>query len=101
MSDMRRGAALTCWERIAAVMRKIVPERLHDRIDGARPDQDGVLGADCGHRPGREEVRREVRPQTEAPDRAAAADPEAAMRKARIKALRRHAGAGGCHHCCT
>ena len=85
----RRGIAFR--ERVIEVLRKIVPERLRDRIDGSRPARDGALGSDVAQRPGREEARKDIRPSADALQKAVAYDPEAAMRKARTEALKRHA----------
>jgi Ti-type conjugative transfer relaxase TraA len=69
----RRG--ITFRERVAEIVRKVVPEKLRGMFDGLR------LPADGGH--GSEQP---------APERAAA-DPEEALRRARTRALVRHAGA--------
>jgi hypothetical protein len=76
----RRG--ITFRERVAEIVRKIVPERVRNMFDGPRPSADAVPGPDDARRPERE-----------APERKAAEDPEAALRKARTKALIRHARA--------
>ena len=76
----RRG--ITFRERVAEIVRKIVPEKVRDMFDGLRPSADAVPGPDDARRPERE-----------APERKAAEDPEAALRKARTKALIRHARA--------
>ena len=76
----RRG--ITFGERIAEIVRKIVPEKVRNMFDGLRPSADAVRGPD--------EARR---PEPEASGRKAAEDPEAALRKARTKALVRHARA--------
>jgi len=77
----RRG--ITFRERVAEILRKIVPERVRSSMfDGLRPPADAV--------PGTESARR---PQREAPERKVVEDPEAVLRKARTKALIRHARA--------
>jgi Ti-type conjugative transfer relaxase TraA len=76
----RRG--ITFGERVAEIVRKIVPEKLRNMFDGLRPSADPVPSPDGARRPGRE-----------APERKAAEDPEAVLRKARTKALIRHARA--------
>ena len=76
----RRG--ITFGERVAEIVRKIVPEKVRNMFDGLRPSADAVPGPDDARRPERE-----------APERKAAEDPEAALRKARTKALVRHARA--------
>ena len=76
----RRG--ITFRERVAEIVRKIVPEKVRSMFDGLRPSADAVPGTGGARRPERE-----------APERKAAEDPEAALRKARTKALIRHARA--------
>jgi Ti-type conjugative transfer relaxase TraA len=76
----RRG--ITFRERVAEIVRKIVPEKVRGMFDGLRPSADAVPGTGGARRPERE-----------APERKAAEDPEAALRKARTKALIRHARA--------
>ncbi|WP_028347570.1 Ti-type conjugative transfer relaxase TraA [Bradyrhizobium murdochi] len=76
----RRG--ITFRERVAEIVRKVVPEEVRNMFDGLRPSAEAV--------PGTESARR---PQREAPERKASEDPEAALRKARTKALIRHARA--------
>jgi Ti-type conjugative transfer relaxase TraA len=76
----RRG--ITFGERIAEIVRKIVPEKVRNMFEGLRPSADAVPGPDDARRP-----------EPEAPERKAAEDPEAALRKARTRALIRHARA--------
>jgi Ti-type conjugative transfer relaxase TraA len=76
----RRG--ITFRERVAEIVRKIVPEKVRSMFEGLRPPADGVPGPDDARRPERKR-----------PERKAAEDPEAALRKARTKALVRHARA--------
>src|SRR5439155_9189347 len=76
----RRG--ITFRERVAEIVRKVVPERMRNLFDGLRPSAEAL--------PGTESARR---PQREAPERKAVEDPEAALRQARTKALIRHARA--------
>jgi hypothetical protein len=76
----RRG--ITFRERVAEIVRKIVPEKVRGMFDGLRPSADAVPGPDDA-----------PRPEREAPERKATEDPEAALRKARTKALIRHARA--------
>ena len=76
----RRG--ITFRERIAEIVRKVVPEKVRNMFDGLRPSAEAAPGPDGARRPERE-----------APERKAAEDPEAALRKARTKALVRHARA--------
>ena len=76
----RRG--ITFRERVAEIVRKVVPEKVSNMFDGLRPSAEAVPGSDGARRPERE-----------APERKVANDPEAALRKARTKALVRHARA--------
>ena len=80
----RRG--ITFRARVAEIVRKVVPEKVREMFDGLR------RSTDSGQRPergGSEAARREP----VAPERKAADDPQAALRKARTKALVRHARA--------
>ena len=76
----RRG--ITFRERVAEIVRKVVPERVRNMFDGLRPSAEAVPGTGGARRP-----------QREAPERKVVEDPEAALRKARTKALIRHARA--------
>jgi Ti-type conjugative transfer relaxase TraA len=76
----RRG--ITFRERVAEIVRKVVPERVRNIFDGLRPSAEAVPGTDNARRPERE-----------APERKVVEDSEAALRKARTKALIRHARA--------
>ena len=76
----RRG--ITFRERVAEIVRKVVPESVRNIFDGLRPSAEAVPGPDGARRPERE-----------APERKVVEDPEAALRKARTKALIRHARA--------
>jgi Ti-type conjugative transfer relaxase TraA len=70
----RRG--ITFRERVAEIVRKVVPEKVRGMFDGLRLPADGGQG-----------------PEREAPERRVAEDPEAALRRARTRALVRHARA--------
>ncbi|CDX40069.1 putative Conjugal transfer protein, traA [Mesorhizobium sp. ORS 3359] len=83
----RRG--ITFRERVAEIVRKVVPERLRAMFDGRRPSADGAPDFDATRRPAREEMRLE----SSAPARETAEDGQAALRKARTDALVRHARA--------
>ena len=76
----RRG--ITFRERVAEIVRKVVPEKVRGMFDGLRPSANAVPGSDDAWR-----LERKV------PERKAADDPEAALRKARATALVRHARA--------
>ncbi|RAZ88597.1 Ti-type conjugative transfer relaxase TraA [Mesorhizobium hawassense] len=101
----RRG--ITFRQRVVEIVRRIVPEKLRDRIGGlldglrspgdAEPRQDrgrpvrenvGAQIGDAGPTPGREASARGAYRETDVP-----VDPEAALRRARTKALVRHARA--------
>jgi len=92
----RRG--ITFRERVAEIVRKVVPEKVRNMFDALRSPGD-LAGPDGEQRlkrdsPGRERSgpgaeQRDI----EAPERAVAADPEAEARRARTKALVRHARA--------
>jgi Ti-type conjugative transfer relaxase TraA len=83
----RRG--ITFRARVAQIMRRLVPENVHDRIediiDGLRQLSDGVPGADVAKQP---EMAGKA-----AAERLAGEDPEEALRRARTRALVRHARA--------
>ncbi|RWM39407.1 Ti-type conjugative transfer relaxase TraA [Mesorhizobium sp.] len=83
----RRG--ITFRERVAEIVRKVVPERLRNMFDGRRPSADGAPDFGATRRPEREEVRLE----SAAPAREIAEDGQVALRKARTDALVRHARA--------
>jgi Ti-type conjugative transfer relaxase TraA len=74
----RRG--ITFRERVAEIVRKIVPERVRNMFDGLRPSAEAVPGTGSAR-------------QREAPERKVVEDLEGALRKARTKALIRHARA--------
>ncbi len=76
----RRG--ITFRERVAEIVRKVVPEKVRGMFDGLRPAADTVPGLDDARRPERE-----------APEQKVADDLEAPLRKARTDALKRHARA--------
>ena len=76
----RRG--ITFRERMAEIVRRVVPERVRNMFDGLRPSAEDVSGTGSARRPERE-----------APERKLVEDPEATLRKARSKALVRHARA--------
>ena len=85
----RRG--ITFRARVAEIMRKLVPERLRDAVDGMldglRSPDNGVPGADGVKQPERGTAGKA------AAERQAGEDPEAAMRRARGRAFVRHARA--------
>jgi len=92
----RRG--ITFRERVAEIVRKVVPEKVRNALEGLRSPGE-VPGLDGGGRPGRETPERERsgtgadRREIEAAERKVAADPEAEARRVRTKALVRHARA--------
>lgn len=92
----RRG--ITFRERVAEIVRKLVPEKVRNMFDDLRSSED-MPGPDGGRRPERETPGRETsgtgaeRRDTEAPERKVAEDPETEMRRVRTRALVRHARA--------
>ena len=92
----RRG--ITFRERVAEIVRKVVPEKVRNMLDGLRSLSD-VPGPDGGRKPERETPKRErsgtgtEQRKTDAPERMAAEDPEKELRRARTRALVRHARA--------
>ncbi|MBZ9775043.1 Ti-type conjugative transfer relaxase TraA [Mesorhizobium sp. CO1-1-8] len=102
----RRGISFR--RRVVEIVRRVVPERLRDRIggllDGLRSPGHVEPGQDHGYRPGREDGQAQNGDADTALGREAAArgakrevdapvDPEAALPGARTKALVRHARA--------
>src|SRR5450755_1953566 len=75
----RRG--ITFRERVAEIVRRVVPEMVRNIFDGLRPSAEAVPGTGSARRPEREAPERKVE------------DSEAALRQARTKALVRHARA--------
>ncbi|HTO67430.1 MAG TPA: Ti-type conjugative transfer relaxase TraA [Bradyrhizobium sp.] len=92
----RRG--ITFRERVAEIVRKVVPEKVRNMFDGLRSPGD-VPGPDGGQRSKRDAPVRERsgtpadRRDIEAPERTVAAEAEAEARRLRTKALVRHARA--------
>jgi hypothetical protein len=81
----RRG--ITFRERVAEIVRKVVPEKVRNMFDGLRAHDDGRPGADVVKQPERENVGKQAtEPQ-------AGESPEEALRRARTRALVRHARA--------
>lgn len=102
----RRG--ITFRERVVEIVRRIVPENLRGRIgellEGLRSPADAETGQNRGRSLGRENVGAQIGDGGARPERQAlvrgvqhvtdvSADPEAALRSARTKALVRHARA--------
>ncbi len=85
----RRG--ITFRARVAQIMRRLMPERLRDAVDGMldglRQPGDAAPGADGVRRPERERTGKPV------VERQIGEDPEAALRRARGRAFVRHARA--------
>ena len=92
----RRG--ITFRERVAEIVRKVVPEKLRSIFDGSHLRAD-VPGPDGGRRPERETPERErsattpERRETEAPETKVAEEAEKELRRVRTRALVRHARA--------
>ncbi|TPK24691.1 Ti-type conjugative transfer relaxase TraA [Mesorhizobium sp. B2-5-9] len=101
----RRG--ITFRQRVVEIVRRIVPEKLRDRIGGlleGRSPGDAEPSQERGRRPGRENVGAQIGDAGPKPgggnlaagvarDTEVPADAEAALRSARTKALVRHARA--------
>ncbi|KIZ46655.1 MULTISPECIES: Ti-type conjugative transfer relaxase TraA [Rhodopseudomonas] len=89
----RRG--ITFRERMVRVVEiaRQVPEKVRGMFDGLRPSADGAPDAGTGEQPERESAGKEVQRKAAAPERDAAEEREAALRKARTRALIRHARA--------
>ncbi|RUX19047.1 Ti-type conjugative transfer relaxase TraA, partial [Mesorhizobium sp. M2A.F.Ca.ET.042.01.1.1] len=100
----RRG--ISFGQRVVEIVRRVVPEKLRDRIggllNGLRLPADAEPGQDRGHQPGREDGRpqngdaalgREASARGAQREADAPGDSEAALRRARTKALVRHARA--------
>jgi Ti-type conjugative transfer relaxase TraA len=83
--------AITFRERVAEIVRKVVPEKLRDMFDGFRPPSD-VPGPDGGRWPERRTPERErsvtaaQRRETEAPERKVAEEAEKELRRVRARA---------------
>ncbi len=92
----RRGIAFR--ERVAEIVRRVVPEKIRNMFDGLRSPSH-VPGPDGGRRSERETPERErsdtraTKRETEAPERKVAADPQVEARRVRTRALVRHARA--------
>jgi hypothetical protein len=105
--DYAEQRGITFRARAAEIMRKLVPERLREAVDGlldgVRRPGDAAPGPTVRPGPEREEGWRvaagpgqqggEARRDTPAPERAATEDTEPELRKARTRALIRHARA--------
>ncbi|WP_442879906.1 Ti-type conjugative transfer relaxase TraA [Aurantimonas sp. E1-2-R+4] len=96
----RRG--ITFRARVAEIVRQVVPEKVRGMFDGMRLPADGGQGPEraapspgAGEAQGpiRESAAAKVRRTPDTQERGVAADPEAALRKARTRALVRHARA--------
>jgi hypothetical protein len=92
----RRG--ITFRERVAEIVRKVVPEKVRNMFDGLRAPSDMPDG-DGGRRPERETPERErsgaeaLRRDTEVPERRLAEEAEKELCRVRTRALVRHARA--------
>jgi hypothetical protein len=91
--DYAKRRGITFRERIAEIVRKVVPEKLRGMFDGLRPPADGAPGSDGVPQPERGSGGIEARRETAAPAREVAEAPEEALRKVRTRALIRHARA--------
>ena len=92
----RRG--ITFRERLAEIVRSVVPEKLRSMFDGLRGPADAV-GLDGRPRPEKETLEKgrtgtpTDRREAKVPERQVAQDPEADLRRLRTRALVRHARA--------
>ncbi|WP_316187977.1 MULTISPECIES: Ti-type conjugative transfer relaxase TraA [unclassified Bradyrhizobium] len=92
----RRG--ITFRERVAEIVRKVVPEKIRNVLDGLRSPSD-MPDPDGRQRPERETPERErsdtatLRGGTEAPERKLPEEAEKELRRVRTRALVRHARA--------
>jgi Ti-type conjugative transfer relaxase TraA len=92
----RRG--ITFRERVAEIVRRVVPEKVRNIFEGLRSPGD-VPGPEVGRRLERETPERERSGtgaewrEAEAPERKVAEDPERELRRLRTRALLRHARA--------
>jgi Ti-type conjugative transfer relaxase TraA len=92
----RRG--ITFRERVAEIVRKVVPEKVHNMLDGLRSPAD-VPGPDGGRRSERETPERDrsgagaERRETQAAEGKVAEEAEKELRRVRTRALVRHARA--------
>jgi len=92
----RRG--ISFGERVAEIVRRVVPEKVRNMFDGLRSPGD-VPGPGGGRRPERETPERErsgtgaERRETEAPERKVAEEAKKELRRVRTRALVRHARA--------
>ncbi|NNM73705.1 Ti-type conjugative transfer relaxase TraA [Enterovirga aerilata] len=87
----RRGIIFR--ERVAEIVRKIVPEKVRDMFDGLRLSAGAAPGPDGVPQPEKGSAGVEARREPAAPAREVADDPEAALRRSRTRALVRHARA--------
>jgi hypothetical protein len=92
----RRG--ITFRQRVAEIVRSVVPEKVRNMFDGLRSPED-VPGPIGGRGPERETPERErsgtgtARRETEAPERKVPEEAEKELRRVRTRALVRHARA--------
>jgi len=91
--DYAKRRGINFRERIAEIVRKVVPEKLRGMFDGLQPPADGAPGSDGVPQPERGRAGIEARRETAAPAREVAEAPEEALRKVRTRALIRHARA--------
>lgn len=87
----RRG--ITFRERVAEIVKKIVPEKVRAMFDGRHSTAETAPGDNAMPQPGRDSAGIAAQRNADAPDRRAAEDLEEALRGARKRALVRHARA--------
>jgi hypothetical protein len=87
----RRG--ITILDRVAEIVRKDVLGKMRELIDGPRSSGGAAPGPEVPHRPGREAIGRQARRGQTKIVSEMTEDRETALRRARTKALKRHARA--------
>jgi Ti-type conjugative transfer relaxase TraA len=87
----RRG--ITFRARVAEIVKKIVPEKVRSMFDGLSHSADSTPGLDSVRQPERESAGAKAHHDSAAPARETSEDREAALRRARTEALKRHARA--------
>jgi hypothetical protein len=90
--DYAEQRGITFRERVVEIVKR-VPEKVRDMFDGLRLSSPPLPGADGVQGPERESVGPQAMRSPPRPEREVTEDPEAALRKARTEALKRHARA--------
>jgi hypothetical protein len=87
----RRG--ITFRQRVAEIVRKVVPEKMRGVFDGLRHSAGSAPGSDAARQPERESAGAKAYHDSVAPARETPEDREAVLRRARTEVLKRHARA--------